>query len=183
MIARSHRQLLVAGVVAMCACAPRDEQLSVMIIGHADKIRLQVRSIGDDGKIWINSDSFLPTTVIGHEVLLFSRDPRRKQYRILEGGTVEALGAIHFAPPEMRNGTKGVNAKMLYLELQINGDKPRDQGGLGGVALAARVVAGLQVVADVHKAKRQPVGPREARGRVRAPQSVSCSRTSGGSHP
>jgi putative aminopeptidase FrvX len=53
-----------------------DDRTSVMIIGHADKIRLQVRSIGSDGKIWVNSDSFLPCTLIGHEVKLFSQDPR-----------------------------------------------------------------------------------------------------------
>ena len=52
-----------------------EDVLTVMIIGHADKIRMQVRSIGDDGKIWIDSDSFLPTTLIGHEVILFSEDP------------------------------------------------------------------------------------------------------------
>jgi endoglucanase len=46
----------------------RDDLLSVMMIGHADKIRLQVRSIGDDGKIWVESDSFLPCTLIGHDV-------------------------------------------------------------------------------------------------------------------
>ena len=52
-----------------------EDRTSVMVIGHADKIRMQVRHISDDGKIWINSDSFLPTTLIGHEVSLFSRDP------------------------------------------------------------------------------------------------------------
>ncbi len=105
-----------------------DERCAVMVIGHADKIRMQVRSIGDDGKIWINSDSFLPTTLIGHEVMLFSRDPRKAgQYRILEGGTVEAIGAIHFAPPEMRNGKQGIDSKMLYLELQVHGEEPKKQ--------------------------------------------------------
>lgn len=104
------------------------DRLTVMVIGHADKIRMQVRSIGDDGKIWINSDSFLPTTLIGHEVLLFSRDPKKVgEYRILEGGTVEALGAIHFAPPEMRTGGKGIDPKMLYLELQMHGKEPKKQ--------------------------------------------------------
>jgi putative aminopeptidase FrvX len=103
-------------------------RLTVMVIGHADKIRMQVRSIGDDGKIWINSDSFLPTTLIGHEVQLFSRDPKKAgEYRILEGGTVEALGAIHFAPPEMRTGGKGIDPKMLYLELQMHGKEPKKQ--------------------------------------------------------
>ena len=62
-----------------------DEKPSVMFIGHADKIRLQVRSIGSDGKIWVNSDSFLPCTLIGHEVKLFSQKPKKPgQYRVIE---------------------------------------------------------------------------------------------------
>lgn len=105
-----------------------DDRLTVMVIGHADKIRMQVRSIGTDGKIWINSDSFLPTTLLGHEVQVFSRDPRKPgAYRIIEGGTVEALGAIHFAAPEVRSGAKGIDRKKLYLELQMHGEDPKKQ--------------------------------------------------------
>ncbi|MDN3516853.1 M20/M25/M40 family metallo-hydrolase [Aquisalimonas lutea] len=106
----------------------RDDLFKVMIIGHADKIRLQVRSIGDDGKIWINSDSFLPTTLIGHEVKLFSEDPDHPgSYRVIEGGTVEALGAIHFADNAVRTGEKGVKKEQLYLELQIHGENKKQQ--------------------------------------------------------
>ncbi len=106
----------------------RDDLFKVMIIGHADKIRLQVRSIGDDGKIWVNSDSFLPTTLIGHEVRLFSEDPDAPgQYRVIEGGTIEALGAIHFADANVRSGEKGVKKEQLYLELQIHGENKKQQ--------------------------------------------------------
>ena len=106
----------------------QDDMLSVMIIGHADKIRMQVRSIGEDGKIWINSDSFLPNVLIGHEVSLFSQDPEKPgSWRILDGGTVEALGAIHFADAETRTGKKGINSNMLYLELQIHGEDRKAQ--------------------------------------------------------
>ena len=35
-------------------------------------LNLQVRSVGSDGKIWINSDSFLPQTLIGNEVTMFT---------------------------------------------------------------------------------------------------------------
>ena len=98
------------------------------IIGHADKIRLQVRSIGEDGKIWVNSDSFLPGTLIGHDVLLFSEDPNHPgTYRVLHGGTIEALGAIHFASMEQRKGSVGIKPDMLYLELQLHGESPRQQ--------------------------------------------------------
>jgi len=106
----------------------RDDMFKVMLIGHADKIRMQVRSIGDDGKIWINSDSFLPTTLIGHEVKLFSEDPENPgNYRVIEGGTVEALGAIHFADTQVRSGEKGIKKEQLYLELQIHGENKKQQ--------------------------------------------------------
>lgn len=105
-----------------------DDRLKVMIIGHADKIRLQVRSIGDDGKIWIDSDSFLPGTLIGHEVTLFSQDPKNPgTYRSLRGGTVEAIGAIHFADAGLRSGDRGIKSGMLYLELQIHGEDKKKQ--------------------------------------------------------
>ncbi|MBB3189872.1 M20/M25/M40 family metallo-hydrolase [Halomonas cerina] len=106
----------------------RDDLFKVMLIGHADKIRMQVRSIGEDGKIWINTDSFLPTTLLGHEVKLFSEDPQAPgKYRVIEGGTVEALGAIHFADPEVREGRKGVKKEQMYLDLQIHGENKKQQ--------------------------------------------------------
>jgi putative aminopeptidase FrvX len=112
----------------------RDDMFSVMIIGHADKIRMQVRSIGDDGKIWIESDSFLPATLIGHQVTLFSENPRDPgKYRAIEGGTVEAIGAIHFADAAVRAGDRGIRPNMLYLDLQIWGEKKREQVELLGV--------------------------------------------------
>jgi putative aminopeptidase FrvX len=105
-----------------------NDKPSVMFIGHADKIRLQVRSIGSDGKIWVNSDSFLPCTLIGHEVKLFSQKPRKPgQYRVIEGGTIEALGAIHFSEPAQRTGDKGIKGDMLFLELQLHGEKCKDR--------------------------------------------------------
>jgi len=103
-----HRFRGNAGLVADSA-PDRDDLLKVMVIGHADQIRMQVRSIGPDGKIWINSDSFLPITLIGHAVRLFSEDPDAPgRYRTLSGGTIEAIGAIHFTGSEYRNGRKGI---------------------------------------------------------------------------
>jgi endoglucanase len=105
-----------------------DDRFSVMIVGHADKIRMQVRKIGSDGKVWINSDSFLPCTLIGHEVILFSEDPDAPgKYRSLRGGTVEAMGAIHFSDPAQRTGEKGIRPNHLYLDLQIYGKNKADQ--------------------------------------------------------
>ncbi len=106
----------------------REDMFTVMMIGHADKIRLQVRSISEDGKIWINSDSFLPNVLLGHEVLLFSQKPEQPgDWQVIEGGTIEALGAIHFADAETRSGAKGITKKMLYLELQMHGDDRKKQ--------------------------------------------------------
>ena len=100
----------------------KDDMFTVMVVGHADKIRMQVRKIGNDGKIWINSDAFLPCTLIGHEVTLYSDDPQKPgNFRAIEGGTVEAMGAIHFSEPAQRTGDKGIRPKQLYLELQIHG--------------------------------------------------------------
>lgn len=108
---------------------PQDpDAFSVMVIGHADKIRMQVRSIGDDGKIWVNSDSMLPTTLIGHKVKLFSEDPKEQgKWRIIKGGTIEAIGAIHFADPKLRSGDDGIKTKMMYLELHIHGKDKKGQ--------------------------------------------------------
>ena len=109
------------------------DMFTVMVVGHADKIRLQVRSIGEDGKIWINSDSFLPMTLIGHEVTLYSESAENPaSYRAIRGGTVEAIGAIHFASDKLRSGTAGIRKEMLYLELQIHGsDKKKQIEALG----------------------------------------------------
>lgn len=104
----------------------RDDLLTVMLIGHADKIRMQVRSIGEDGKVWINSDSFLPQTLIGHEVKVFSEHPEKPgDFRVLRGGTVEALGAIHFADAATRSGERGIKPTQLYLELHAWGENKK----------------------------------------------------------
>jgi endoglucanase len=122
-----HRFRGNAGLVADSAPG-RDDLLKVMVIGHADQIRMQVRSIGSDGKIWINSDSFLPVTLIGHAMRLFSEDPDAPgRYRVLCGGTVEALGAIHFAGADVRTGRKGIKAEQLFLELQLHGKDRKKQ--------------------------------------------------------
>ena len=105
-----------------------DDRFSVMLVGHADKIRMQVRKIGADGKVYINSDSFLPCTLIGHEVTVFSENPDSPgDYRSLSGGTVEAMGAIHFSDPAQRTGDKGIRPNSLYLDLQIHGENKADQ--------------------------------------------------------
>jgi len=122
-----HRYVGNAGMV--WDSHPGDpDRFTVMLVGHADKIRMQVRKVGADGKIWINSDSFLPCTLIGHEVTLFSENPDAPgSYRSLSGGTVEALGAIHFSDPAQRTGDKGIRPTQLYLDLQIHGKNKADQ--------------------------------------------------------
>ncbi|MFB6262187.1 MAG: M28 family peptidase [Bradymonadaceae bacterium] len=114
--------------LALDTAPDRDDAFTVMVVGHADKIRMQVRSIGDDGKIWIDSDSFLPLTLLGHEVQLFSEDPDSPgDYRTIDGGTIEAIGAIHFADRALRTGDEGIKKEQLYLELGIHGDDKKEQ--------------------------------------------------------
>ncbi|MGF1762179.1 M20/M25/M40 family metallo-hydrolase [Aliivibrio kagoshimensis] len=106
----------------------RDDLTSVMIVGHADKIRMQVRKIDEDGKVWINTDSFLPTTLIGHEVKVFCQDPDKAgAYKVIEGCTVEALGAIHFSTPGQRSGEQGIKPETIYLELHTHGEERKAQ--------------------------------------------------------
>ena len=113
---------------------PNDDgsKLKVMVVGHADKIRMQVRHVTSDGKVYINSDSFLPSTLIGNQVTCFSRKVGEDggeavgEYQKING-TVEALGAIHFAPASHRTGTAGVKPKDLYLELGISGEDRKEQ--------------------------------------------------------
>ncbi|AMD00271.1 acetoacetyl-CoA reductase [Halomonas chromatireducens] len=60
-------------------------------------------------------DAFLPNVLVGHEVKLFSEDPQVPgHYRIIQGGTVEALGAIHFLTGESAGYITGET-------LQVNG--------------------------------------------------------------
>ncbi|QIZ76525.1 M20/M25/M40 family metallo-hydrolase [Ferrimonas lipolytica] len=106
----------------------RDDLTSVMIVGHADKIRMQVRKIDKDGKVWINTDSFLPTTLIGHEVKVFCQNPAKPgAYKVIEGCTVESLGAIHFSSPAQRSGEQGIKPESIYLELHMHGDDRKAQ--------------------------------------------------------
>jgi len=66
--------------------------------------------------------------LVGHEVTLFSEDPDEPgRYRSLKGGTIEALGAIHFSDPTQRTGDKGIRPNALYLDLQIHGKNKADQ--------------------------------------------------------
>ncbi|MCK6511159.1 M28 family peptidase [Myxococcota bacterium] len=129
-----------AGIVLDTA-PDRDDLLTVLFVGHADKIRMQVRQIGKDGKIWLDTDSFLPTTLIGHEVLLFSEDPKNPgHYRTIKGGTVEAIGAIHFANEALRSGKSGIKKEQIYLELQIHSENKQKQIEALGVRVGDNVL-------------------------------------------
>ena len=99
--------------------ATHGDLFTIMFVGHADKIRMQVRHISSDGKIYINSGSFLPLTLIGNQVALFSEqsggaaaDGGQAAYKKYSG-TVEALGAIHFADAKVRTGAKGIKPEEL----------------------------------------------------------------------
>jgi len=66
--------------------------------------------------------------IVGHEVLLFSEQPEKPgHWRRIEGGTIEAIGAIHFSEPSQRSGDKGLSPDSIYLELQMHGEKPKER--------------------------------------------------------
>ena len=109
-----------------------------MIVGHTDKIRMQVRHIASDGKIYIDSDSFLPLTLVGNEVTLFTR--KQGTYSALKGGTVEALGAIHFASAAHRSGDKGISKGQLYVELGLHGEDRQKQVERAGVRVGDSIL-------------------------------------------
>jgi putative aminopeptidase FrvX len=122
-----HRFKGHAGLV-LDTCPGDTARPSIMLVGHADKIRMQVRSIADDGKIYLNTDSFLPNVIVGHEVLLFSEQPEKPgHWRRIEGGTIEGIGAIHFSEPAQRSGEKGLPPESIYLELQMHGEKCKER--------------------------------------------------------
>jgi hypothetical protein len=45
----------------------------------------------------------------------------------VRGGTVEALGAIHFANAGLRAGKEGIKPTQLYIEMGIHGKKKKEQ--------------------------------------------------------
>lgn len=84
--------------------------------------------------MYIDTDSFLPLTLLGNKVNIYSEDKTAPgQYRVVTGGTVEGLGAIHFADTALRTGTKGLKKEQVYVELQVTGADKQKQvvEGLG----------------------------------------------------
>eukprot|EP00038_Savillea_parva_P027378 m.59224 g.59224 ORF g.59224 m.59224 type:complete len:463 (+) comp7873_c0_seq2:64-1452(+) len=127
-----HRFKGNAGLVVDTDPHDTTGKLKIMICGHADKIRLQVRHITDDGKVFVDSDSFLPATLLGNRVKCFSHT-KDGDYTTIPG-TVEAIGAIHFAPAPLRMGDKGIKANQLYLELGLHGNDRKQQAMDLGIA-------------------------------------------------
>lgn len=128
-----HKFNANAGLVIDTDPSAGSNKLSVMVMGHADKIRLQVKKVASDGKVYIASDSHIPISLLGNEVSIFSENSAQDGYNRIEGGTVEALGAIHFADAATRTGSKGLKAEQMYVELHIHGEKCKEQvtEGLG----------------------------------------------------
>lgn len=117
-----------AGVVLDTCPDGGADMLNVMVVGHADKIRMQVRDIAADGKIYVDTDSFLPLTLIGCPVSLFCRSTSPAgSFKRIDGGTIEAIGAIHFASAALREGRTGIKKDDVYLELQLHGEDRKKQ--------------------------------------------------------
>ena len=120
-----HRFVGSAGLVVDTMppeTSPTKPKLTVMAIGHADKIRMMVRSVDPaSGKVYIDSDSFLPTSLLAQDVSIYSEDPKNHASFRRVRGTVEAVGAIHFADAGLRSGSKGITPEMLYVDLGTSG--------------------------------------------------------------
>jgi len=113
-----HRLVGSASLVVKTPARP----LSIMVVGHADKIRLQVRSVDKaSGKIYVDSDSHLPMTLLSSDVSIYSESTEALGSFHRIRGTVEALGAIHFADGKLRDGSKGVGPDMLYVDVGAHG--------------------------------------------------------------
>jgi len=113
---------LIGSASLVVQTPPDNRPLSVMVVGHADKIRLQVRSIDKaTGKIYVDSDSHLPLALLSTDVSIYSErlDELGSFDRVR--GTVEALGAIHFGDAKHRDGSKGVTPDQLYIDLGTHG--------------------------------------------------------------
>lgn len=91
-----------------------------MVIGHADKIRMQVRSIDSKGKIYIDCDSFIPQTLIGHEVIIFSEN---NSEMIKYNGVIQAIVPIHYVEEDYIKGNKGIKKEDLYVDLGLYSKK------------------------------------------------------------
>jgi hypothetical protein len=74
-----------------------DKYISCMIIGHADKVRMQVRSVDNKGRIFIDSDSFVPQGLIGNKVTIYST---KKSKMVKYKGSVQSLPPIHYIDSE-----------------------------------------------------------------------------------
>jgi len=123
-----HRFLGSASLVVDSWTKATKPDLTVMVVGHADKIRMQVRHIEkSSGKVYIDSDSFLPIALLGNPVNIFAEKPDELGSFIKVKGTVEALGAIHFGDSGHRSGTKGVSPEMLYVDLGCYGEGAADR--------------------------------------------------------
>lgn len=99
-----------------------DSNLSLMFIAHTDKIKMQVRHIDDNGKVYINSGSFLPQTLIGNEVYIYSF---KKPEGLLSGGyvkikgTIEAIQPIHYIDKSYITSDKCVKQEQLYIDVGL----------------------------------------------------------------
>jgi putative aminopeptidase FrvX len=119
----TFRRFLGSASLVVSTPARQPNGLSIMVVGHADKIRMQVRHIDKaSGKIYIDSDSFLPLTLLGNDVSVYSEsvEPGQEGFARVRG-TVEALGAIHFGDAKHRSGDKGVSPEQLYLDIGQHG--------------------------------------------------------------
>ena len=64
-----------------------------------------MRHIAADGKVFVNSDSFLPATLVGHKVDCYAEDPQSAPKAVADGGLGSKLGQGLVQPPTTHTAT------------------------------------------------------------------------------
>lgn len=121
-----HKFLSSASIVAELPCSNKPN-LNIMFIVHADKIRMQVRYIDRDGKIYINADSYIASSLLGHKVTIYTLNNKNKKEKDCNGwknqeyvaieGRIQAILPIHYADSSLIRGNKGVKDDELYIDI------------------------------------------------------------------
>ena len=86
---------------------------SCMLIGHADKVRMQVRFIDKKGKIYIQADSMIPQVLIGNEVYIYTDNGKKIK------GTIQSIEPVHYVDPKYISGELCTKKEDLYIETGI----------------------------------------------------------------
>lgn len=128
--------------------------LTIMLIAHMDKIRLQIRSIDKDGRLWMNTQSFLPASIIGHCFDLITENPRcpgRYSASVFRNLTAQGIEGIHFAPEALKAGSAGVKPQSIFLDPGIIGKDKKSRLENAGICPGQAAIFSPRPIVHLHK--------------------------------